>query len=425
MLKNIRSTGKRIMCIPELLAPAGNPERLQTALHFGADAVYLGMHQMSLRNFADNFTLDQLNEACVLAHRLNRRVYVAVNAFARDTELSALPAFLRDVAAAGVDALIVNDPGVVCVAREAVPEMALHLSTQANTLNARAAAFWYMQGIRRIVLARELSLKEITALCQSCPPELELELFVHGAMCISYSGRCLLSNYINGRDSNRGECAQPCRWTYELRERGKNGTYFPIEQDELGTYLLNSGDLNLIAALPEVISTGVHSLKIEGRMKSIYYVAAVVNAYRIALDAYAKAVSAGEPNTTDNFLEEELEKVSHRPYTTGFAFGNPGANGQAVHSASYIQTHELSAYVLQYNAETRCALVEQRNRFYDGDTLEILSPGNIGRSLTVCGLRTEEGESIASAPHPQQRLWIGCSIPVQPGDLLRKKAAAH
>lgn len=419
--KNIQNIGKSVMRIPELLAPAGNPERLQTALHFGADAVYLGMRQMSLRNFADNFTLDQLNEACARAHRLNRRVYVAVNAFARDEELRALPAFLRDVAAADADALIVNDPGVICVAREAVPEMTLHLSTQANTLNTRAAAFWHTQGIRRIVLARELSLKEIAALRQNCPPELELELFVHGAMCISYSGRCLLSNYINGRDSNRGECAQPCRWTYELRERGKHGAYFPIEQDELGTYLLNSGDLNLLAALPEVLSTGVHSLKIEGRMKSIYYVAAVVNAYRMALDAYAKALSTGEPYTPDSLLVEELEKVSHRPYTTGFAFGDPGANGQAVHSASYIQTHELSAYVLQYDAETGRALVEQRNRFYDGDTLEILSPGNIGRSLIIRGMQTEEGENVTSAPHPQQRLWVGCSTQVRPGDLLRKK----
>jgi putative protease len=264
------------MQIPELLAPAGNPERLRAALRYGADAVYLGMQRMSLRNFAENFSLDDLQEACSLARDMGRRIYVTVNAFARDQQLRDLPAFLSDISSAGADALIINDPGVLCIARETLPDMKLHLSTQANTLNARAAAFWHAQGVSRIVLARELTLDEIRFIRNECPPELELELFVHGAMCVSYSGRCLLSNYINGRDSNRGECAQPCRWTYELREKGKNGEYFPIEQDALGTYILNSRDLNLLRHLPEVIGTGVRSLKIEGRMNSIYYVAGVV-----------------------------------------------------------------------------------------------------------------------------------------------------
>ncbi len=405
------------MKIPELLAPAGNMERFYTALRFGADAVYVGMRQMSLRNFADNFTLDQLFEACTFAHRNKKRVYVAVNSFARDHELSGLPAFLRDLRSAGTDALIVNDPGVLCLAREHVPDMELHLSTQANTLNSHAAAFWQEQGVKRIVLARELSLNEVRAIKERVP-SLELELFVHGAMCVSYSGRCLLSNYINGRDSNKGECAQPCRWTYELRERGKNGEYFSIEQDTRGTYVLNSRDLNLLPKLHEALLTGADSLKIEGRMKSVYYVATVVNAYRMALDAYRDRPFTEPP---DAALMEELEKASHRPYTTGFAFGDPGGEGQMTHSAGYIQTHELSAVVLEYDEVQHTALIEQRNRFFTGDMLEILAPGSIDRTITVRSLRTEDGEEVASAPHPQQRLWIVADQPLQAGDMLRKK----
>jgi putative protease len=402
------------MQIPELLAPAGNPERLRAALRYGADAVYLGMQRMSLRNFAENFSLDDLQEACLLAHGMNRRIYVTVNAFARDRQLRDLPAFFLDISSAGADALIINDPGVLCIARETLPHMKLHLSTQANTLNARAAAFWHAQGVSRIVLARELTLNEVRFIRNECPPELELELFVHGAMCVSYSGRCLLSNYINGRDSNRGECAQPCRWTYELREKGKNGKYFPIEQDALGTYILNSRDLNLLRHLPEVIETGVRSLKIEGRMKSIYYVAGVVNAYRMALDELKKGAEQ-----VPEEIAQELEKISHRPYTCGFAFGDPGIEGQATQSASYVQTHELAAVVLRYDTEAELALLEQRNRFCHGDELFILSPGDIGRSFTVSRIQTEAGENISCAPHPQQRVWIECP-PVLPGDLLRK-----
>ena len=405
------------MKIPELLAPAGNMERFYTALRFGADAVYVGMRQMSLRNFADNFTMDALAEACAFAHEQSKRVYVAVNAFARDHELTSAPAFLRDLSAAGADALIVNDPGVISLAKEHVPDMELHLSTQANTLNSHAAAFWHAQGIRRIVLARELSMDETKAIKERVPG-LKLEIFVHGAMCISYSGRCLLSNYINGRDSNKGECAQPCRWTYELRERGKDGAYLGIEQDERGTYLLNSRDLNLLPKLHEVIAAGADSLKIEGRMKSVYYVATVVNAYRMALDGYLHQPLTVPP---DAALLKELEKTSHRPYTTGFAFGDPGAMGQMTHSASYVQTHELTAVVLQYDAAKRTALIEQRNRFFAGDILEVLSPGSIRRAIAVNSIQTEEGECVSSAPHPQQRLWIGTDQPLQPGDMLRKE----
>lgn len=403
--------------MPELLAPAGNLERFYTALRYGADAVYLGMQQMSLRNFADNFTMDTLYEACSFAHARQKQVYVTVNAFARDSELKVLPAFLRDVASAGADALIVNDPGVIDVAKEAVAHMPLHLSTQANTLNARAACFWHKQGVSRIVLARELSLEDIRYIRAHTPPTLEFEMFVHGAMCVSYSGRCLLSNYISGRDSNRGECAQPCRWTYELRERKTDGLYYPVEQDALGTYILNSRDLNLLRYLEEVCACGVNSLKIEGRMKSIYYVAGAVNAYRMALDALG--AHALTPALLEA-LEAELQKISHRPFTSGFAFGDPQGAGQQTQQGGYLQTHALSALVLEHRPQDCSVLLEQRNRFFEGDHMDVLSPGDIGRSFTIRNLRTEEGERISSAPHPKQRLLVDCDIPLREGDLLRR-----
>lgn len=402
--------------LPELLAPAGNMERLEAALRFGADAVYVGAETMSLRNYADNFTAEGLKAACAYAHARGKRVYVACNAFARDADIRALPPLLKEFRAAGADALIVNDPGVIRVARDVVPELPLHLSTQANTLNAEAALFWHEAGIRRIVLARELSLAEIKAMRAALPDTLELEIFVHGAMCVSYSGRCLLSNYIAGRDSNRGECAQPCRWTYELRERGRDGEYFGVEQDALGTYILNARDMNLIAYLKEVIATGACSLKIEGRMKSIAYVATVVNAYRMALDHYAAAPDEPLPPA----IERELDYASHRPYTTGFAFGDPGAAGQAPRSADYVSDAQISAVVLSYDAQTQTAYIEQRNRFQDGETLSILSPGDVSRSFAVRGIHNEAGEAQDAAPHPKQRLFIGCAEPVRAGDLLRK-----
>ena len=281
------------IAMPELLAPAGNMERLTTAIDYGADAVYLGSQSMSLRNYADNFTPEQLRAGCEYAHGRNARVYVACNAFARDEDLKDLPELLTTIRTAGADALIVNDPGVIRVARKCVPDMPLHLSTQANTLNSEAALFWYEQGVKRIILARELSIKQIKAMRQRLPEDLELEMFVHGAMCVSYSGRCLLSNYINGRDSNRGECAQPCRWQYELREKGSNGEYFTIEQDERGSFIMNSRDMRLIEYIPDIVDAGIMSLKIEGRMKSIAYVATVVNAYRMALDEYKRCIDEG------------------------------------------------------------------------------------------------------------------------------------
>lgn len=400
----------------ELLSPAGNFERLQVAFRFGADAVYLGATAMSLRNFADNFTPDELIEAVRLAHGLDKKVYVTVNAFARDDDIKGLPVLIESIKAASPDALIVNDPGVIRVLRRCIPDMPLHLSTQANTLNSESASFWYDQGITRVVLARELSLDDIKRLRDNIPSDLELEMFVHGAMCVSYSGRCLLSNYVDGRDSNKGECVQPCRWKYEMREKGKNGEYLTIEEDDNGTFILNSRDLRLIEYLPKIIDAGVTSLKIEGRMKSISYVAAVTNAYRMALDFFEKE---GKEAVLPSAIVEELSKASHRPFTTGFLFGKNGDKLQETSHAGYIQDACICATVEDYDSENKVAHVFQRNRFFKGDSVEILSPSDIGRTFKVEWIKDAEGNEVESAPHPKQELYIGCSEPLKHGDILK------
>ena len=399
--------------LPELLAPAGNMERLEAAVRFGADAVYLGARSMSLRNYADNFTFDELSSACRLAHGRGSKVYVAVNAFARDRDIEPLPELICSLKAAGADALIVSDPGVIRTARRA-SSLPLHLSTQANTLSTEAVLFWRDNGIKRVILARELSLDEIKRMRDKLPCDVELEMFIHGAMCVSYSGRCLLSNYLDGRDSSKGECVQPCRWNYELREKGKNGEWLPIEEDGRGTYILNSRDMNLMPYLDNVLDTGVSSVKIEGRMKSVAYVATVVNAYRMALDALGRGEGVGAA------VMAELDKASHRPYTSGFALGAPGAEGQHTEWGGYITDEQISAVVESYDSADMTATIVQRNRFFDGDTLNILSPGDIGRSFTVNGIVNEAGESVPFAPHPKERLIIGCTEPLLAGDILRK-----
>lgn len=399
---------------PELLAPAGNMERLKTAVNFGADAVYIGTTAFSLRNLADNFTLDEVAEAVRYCHERNVGVYVTVNAFMREDELTGLPETIAALDGAGVDALIINDPSVIRIAKGTAPSLALHLSTQANTLNSEAALFWHEQGIERIVLARELTLGEIGKMRKKLPGTLELEAFVHGAMCVSYSGRCLLSNYIAGRDSNRGECVQPCRWSYEVRERGSSGEYFTLISERNGSFILNSRDMCMVDHLDEIADAGIASLKIEGRMKSILYVATVVNAYRMALDGCDMDV-----------VRNELNMVSHRPYTTGFMLGEYGdtfgSEIMAPDSGSYIQDCQISAVVLGYDGEKGIAHIEQRNRFFVGDELMILSPKDVGRSFTVTSIASDEGESMDSAPHPCESLYIGCSEAVKPGDILRKR----
>lgn len=398
----------------ELLAPAGNRERLDFALHYGADAVYCGGKQLSLRSFADNFSLDELKSAASYAHSLGRRVYVAVNAFVRNKDLAPLAEYIGELEKIGADAIIATDPAVILAAREHAPKLELHISTQANTLNVAAARFYHSLGAKRIILARELTLDEIKEIRDGTPDDLELEAFVHGAMCISYSGRCLLSKVLNGRDGNRGECAQPCRLGYEIRERGGDGEFLPVEQDEHGTYLLNSNDLMLLEHLDKLIDAGVTSLKIEGRMKTAFYVASVVNVYRMALDA----IKEGRP--FDPAWLAELNKLRHRPYSTGFVFGD---SAESMTGDQYLQTHDFVAVVLAYDAATSRALVEQRNRFFAGDTLEVLSPGLLDGRVAVQKIVDMDGQAQQSAPHPQQRLYLTVDKPLQPRDILRKSFA--
>ena len=400
---------------PEILAPAGDMEKLQMAVLYGADAVYLAGTSFGMRSFAGNFTPEELPKAVKFAHDHGVRVHVTVNTMPRNDEVARLPEHLERLNDAGVDALILADLGAFTLAGKYAPKCERHISTQQSIANYECARAWYDLGAKRVVLAREMSLQEIREMRAKIPEELEVETFCHGAMCVSYSGRCLLSNYMTGRDSNRGECVQPCRWSYEIRERGNDGEYFTVVADRKGSFILNSRDMCMAEHLNEVIDSGIISLKIEGRMKSILYVATVVNAYRMALDGCDMEL-----------VMDELNRISHRPYTTGFMLDNDAMGSKAPlmapESGGYIQDYAIAAVVLDYDSERKIAYVEQRNRFFDGDELHILAPKDVARAFRVNGIRSEEGEMQQSAPHPCQKLYIGCSEPVAPGSILRVAA---
>ena len=384
------------MMKPELLAPAGSLEKGKLALLYGADAIYLGGKTFGLRAFAANFSLEEIREICDFAHARGKRVYVTVNIFPHNSDLPALPDYLRSLEAAGVDALLISDLGVWSIAREVVPHMHLHVSTQANTTNYATVRAWEQLGASRVVLARELSLEEIRQIRQKT--KVELEVFVHGAMCISYSGRCLLSNYFTGRDSNRGACVQVCRWEFSLTEKNRPGQPFDVAEDERGTYIMNSKDLCLIDYLPQLMEAGVSSLKIEGRMKSIHYVCSVVAAYRQAIDAcFADPVHY----TTPKVLKNELDKVSHRPYTTGFAVHKTGPEDQVYTTSSYEQTADFVALVKGYDPVTDRVTLEQRNNLKQGQELEVLTPSGERFSWVLEDMQDAEGQPITVAPHAQ------------------------
>ncbi|MBP1763747.1 MAG: peptidase [Firmicutes bacterium] len=405
---------------PELLAPAGNPEKLRMALRYGADAVYLGGKDFSLRAFSGNFSLAEIQEAVIFAHNLNKKVYVTINIFPHNEDLIQLPEYIAALRDIGVDAFIIADLGVFRVARTVAPEIPLHISTQANNTNWASVLGWQEMGAKRVVLARELSLTEIQLIRSKA--SLELEAFVHGAMCISYSGRCLLSNYLTGRDANRGECAQPCRWKYSLVEETRPNEYLPVLEDERGTYIFNSKDLCLLEHIPELVETGLNSFKIEGRMKSVYYVAVVVKAYRDAIDRYL----ADPVNYTmqPKWLEE-VSKISHREYTTGFYFQKAGPDDQIYGSSSYIQPYDFVGLVKGYNKQTKMALVEQRNRFQVGDEVEIVQPGKDFFQQRITAIINETGEAVAAAPHPQQLVQIPVEEEVVEFAMLRRRGAAN
>lgn len=400
---------------PELLAPAGNFEKLKMSLLYGADAVYLGGENFSLRAAGGNFTLGEIKEAVKFAHELKKKVYVTVNVYPRNDEFDELSEFLRFLARVNVDGVLVSDLGVFSLAQRVAPTLTLHISTQANSTNFEAVSMWETLGAKRVVLARELSLAEVCEIRKRT--DIELELFVHGAMCISYSGRCLLSNYFTGRDSNRGSCTQPCRWKYSLQEETRPGKFFPIEEDGRGTYIMNSKDLCLLPRLDEIIKSGVDSLKIEGRMKSVHYAASVTKVYREAIDAYFD--NPGEFAVKEEWLTE-LNKVSHRDYTTGFLFGEPTADDQIYGTSSYLQTSDFVGLVLAYDEKTKLATVEQRNNMKCGQELEVFSPHDKGFRFTLCEMYDEDGETIDVAPHPQQIVKIKFDKNVEPYSILRR-----
>lgn len=394
---------------PELLCPAGDMERLEMALHYGADAVYLAGEQFGMRAAAGNFSPDELRQAVSLAHEVGAKVHVTCNTLPRDDELRSLPAFLELLEDIGADAVIAADFGVMGMVKRYAPHVALHVSTQFGVVNSASACALYDYGASRVVLARELHLDEIAAIRANTPKELELEAFVHGAMCVSFSGRCLLSNYLTGRDANRGRCAQPCRWEYGLVERQRPGEVFQIVEDG-GTFLLNSRDMRMIDHLPELLEAGITSLKIEGRMKSVYYVGAVTNAYRHALNA----IMSGEP--VPKVWVQETEQISHRPYSTGFYFGEPG---QYTSESAYFSGAEVCAIVT--GSEQGKAVLSQRNKFSSGDLLELITRDHEPVSFFASDLRDEDGIQIDSVPHPMQRFTMSLPIAAEPLSLVRKK----
>ena len=400
---------------PELLAPAGDMESLRAALSYGADAVYLAGKQFGMRSAPKNFDSDDLRVACRLAHGMGRKIYVTCNVLPRNRELADLPAFLSYAQECGVDAFIIADLGVLELAKQYAPKVALHISTQAGVTNYASANALYKMGASRVVLAREIPLDEIAEIRANIPEDLEIECFVHGAMCVSFSGRCLISSYLTGRDANHGDCAQPCRWKYHLFEEKREGQFFPVEEDTSGTYLYNSRDMCMIEHIPELVRAGVSSLKIEGRAKSAYYTAVVTNAYRHAIDDY---LSEGDDYTLKPWILEELEKISHREYSTGFYLG--GEPGQAVHSGGYIR-HYNQVAVCEENINDNTAVITQRNKFCVGDTLDILPPDGIPRLVRCLSLTNEAGEKVESAPHPMERLTIKTDNPIPTGSVIRLK----
>lgn len=401
----------------ELLSPAGDFERLKLALKFGADAVYLGGEQFGMRTNPSNFNADQLKEAVSLVHSLGKKVYLTCNTLPRNDEIEYLPDFLKYAADIGIDAFIIADVGVMMLAKKYAPDVEIHMSTQVGIVNYQTANSFYELGAKRIVTARELSLDDIKTIRDKTPPELEIEVFIHGAMCMSFSGRCILSDYMVGRDANRGDCAQPCRWKYHLVEETRPGQYFPVNQDESGTYIFNSRDLCMIEHIPELVDAGIDSFKIEGRAKSEYYTAIVTYAYRNAIDEYLKNPSADFK--VPQWILDEMEKMSHREYTTGFNFG-PMKNGQVLDTGGYIRSWDVCALFNSYGNGR--LVVDQRNRFYQGDILEVVEPNKKPYQITVEDLYNETAdEKVDVANKATNTYSFKCDIPISSDAIFRRQ----
>lgn len=399
---------------PEILSPAGDSEALSAALRFGADAVYIGAQQFSMRTSPKNFDGDELRRAVSEAHRYGKKLYLTCNILPREPQMKLLPTFLEYAEECGVDALIIADLGVLELAKKYAPKTAIHMSTQVGIVNSETAVSLYNMGAERVVLARELSLSEIADIRAVIPRKLEIECFVHGAMCVSFSGRCLISEYLTGRDSNRGDCAQPCRWKYHLYEENREGSFYPIFEEDGGTYLYNSRDMCMIEHIPELVRAGIDSFKIEGRAKTSYYTAVITNAYRKALDDYF-AGGLRDDYKVSELIREEVEKISHREYSTGFFMNT--APGQTVSNGGYIRRYDLVALCEE---ETEYGgVITQRNKFYVTDEVDVLPPSGIPFVIKAQKLINAEGEEVESTPHPMERIELHTSQPIPAGSYLR------
>lgn len=387
----------------ELLAPAGDLEKLKTAIDFGADAVYFGGEMFSLRAGAGNLSTDEISTAMKYVHDSDKKGYMTINIYPHNEDIEPLRAYISKIKDIPIDAFIVSDPGVISIIREQIPDAEIHLSTQANTTNYVTANFWAALGVKRIVAAREMSLEELKTMSRALPEGTDVEAFVHGAMCISYSGRCLLSNFMAGRDANKGACTHPCRWKYSLVEEQRPGEYYPIEEDDRGSYIMNSRDLCMIDKIPDLADAGVTSLKIEGRMKSMYYVATVVSAYRAAIDEY---LQDPEGYVYNPLHFDELCKASHREFTHGFYYNKPTDKDQNYLTSDYTRDFSFIGLVGKYNESTGLTDVEQRNKFSVGDTVEIFGPYSPYYEEVITEMYDEDGNAVESAPHPQQKLKI-------------------
>ena len=404
----------------ELLIPAGSLEVLKTAVRYGADAVYIGGEAFGLRAKAHNFTIPDMKEGIAFAHEHECKVYLTVNVFAHNRDIEGIREYFRTLREVPVDALIISDPGVFMMAKELLPNTEIHISTQANNTNYETYRFWYRMGAKRVVSARELSLEEIGEIRKHIPEDMEIESFIHGAMCISYSGRCLLSNYFTGRDANQGACTHPCRWKYAVVEEKRPGEYLPVEEDDRGTYIFNSKDLCMIKYIPEMMEAGIDSFKIEGRMKTALYVATVARTYRKAIDDYKTSPELYRSNM--DYYREEISKCTYRQFTTGFYFGKTTEESQIYDSNTYIREYTYLGMVEQTDTQGRIVL-EQRNKFAVGETIEAMLFDGRNQELVVQEIRDDEGNIMESAPHPKQRLHVDLGVQLPIGCILRRKEA--
>ena len=404
----------------ELLIPAGSLEVLKVAVLYGADAVYLGGEAFGLRAKAKNFTQEEIREGIAFAHARGVKVYITANILAHNEDLAGVEAYFGELKELGPDALIISDPGVFSIARRVCPEIDIHISTQANNTNYGTYRFWWNLGAKRVVSARELSLKEIREIRDRIPEEMEIESFIHGAMCISYSGRCLLSNFFTGRDANQGACTHPCRWKYSLVEETRPGEYFPVMENDRGTFIFNSKDLCMIGHIPEMMEAGIDSFKIEGRMKTALYVATVTRAYRLAIDAWMRDPEEYRNNLS--WYEAEIGKCTNREFTTGFYFGKPGPDSQIYENSTYITGSVYLGRVDSVDENGRCRL-EQKNKFSVGETLELMKPDGRNIPVTVRGIWDEEGNPQESCPHARQMIDVDLGMVPEPFDILRRTAS--